>query len=134
MTCAIQPEKLPAHFRNAAIHWGWRYGIPAFLVGTLVFLLVADISSGVTAKTIIYYQGEVDTVTELLTVSIVSSVKELWDVGSYALAIFICITSVMWPYVKLILSLVAWMLPFRKIEKRERFIEIVDVLDKWSFV
>lgn len=99
-----------------------------------MFLLVADISSGVTAKTIIYYQGEVDTVTELLTVSIVSSVKELWDVGSYALAIFICITSVMWPYVKLILSLVAWMLPFRKIEKRERFIEIVDVLDKWSFV
>lgn len=131
----VTPEKLPAHFRNADIHWCWRYGIPAFLIGTLAFLLVADISSGVTAKTrIIAPDGSIFDESTILTVSIVSSVRELWNIGSYALAIFICITSVMWPYMKLVLSLLAWIVPIVKIEKRERFIEIVDSLDKWSFV
>jgi len=131
----VTPEKLPAHFRNPNIHWRWRYGIPIFLIGTLAFLLVADISSGVTAMTqIIAPDGSIFDESEILTVSILSSVKELWNAGSYALAIFICITSVMWPYVKLVLSLLAWIVPIKKVEKRERFIEIVDALDKWSFV
>jgi uncharacterized paraquat-inducible protein A len=67
-------------------------------------------------------------------VSIISSVKELWNAKSYALAIFICLTSVLWPFLKVFLSLAAWMVPIKKIKKRERFIEILDSLDKWSFV
>jgi uncharacterized paraquat-inducible protein A len=127
--------KLPAHFRNPDIHVGWRFGIPAFLIVTLIFLLVADISSGVAAKThLIAPDGSLFAVNEILTVSIISSVKELWNAKSYALAIFICLTSVLWPFLKVFLSLAAWMVPIKKIKKRERFIEILDSLDKWSFV
>ena len=132
---APSTERLPAHMFNPDIHAGWRYGITAFFVFTFILLLVADVSSGVTAKTLIVSpDGEVFDETEILTVSIFTSVRELWHAGSYALAILVCITSVSWPYVKILLSVWAWVFPIRDIKRRERFIEIVDALDKWSFV
>lgn len=103
-------------------------------------LLAADIGSGVAAETRVLKPDdegvdEVFSVTVLLEISIFSSVKELWHTGSYWLAIMIVITSVMWPYVKLTLALLSWMLPnYRSAMTREKLIETIDALGKWSFV
>jgi hypothetical protein len=127
-----------SHFQNPKLSVYWRRGIPLYLLATLGLLLSSDIGSGVSAVTLLIPAGE-DTVNEqqestLLTASIFTAVKDLWHTGSYALTVFIVITSVGWPYAKLLLSLYAWMLPFSSPAKRERLITILDCLGKWSFV
>ena len=106
------------------------------MVANLTILLVADISSGVTAKTQIIDEtdGTIFDENVILTVSIVTSISQLWNAGSKALAIFILLTSLLWPFIKLALTFAAWVLPYRTLKRRELFLEVLDCLDKWSFV
>ena len=100
------------------------------------FLLAADLSSGVVAMTQVIdgSDGSVYSERTILTVSVISSVSALWNANSQALAVFIALASVALPFIKLLLSLLAWVVPYRSLQKRERFLEIVDILGKWSFV
>lgn len=124
-----------SHFRNAeAFPLYVRWGVPAFLLATTTLLIVANIGSGVSAEYILIQDGEIVESRQLLHVSVVTSVSELWKNGSYPLAIFIAVMSVSWPFVKLILEAYAWMRPYKLPGRRERFMVILDVLGKWSFV
>jgi len=69
-----------------------------------------------------------------LNVSVLSSVGKLWNAESYPLAIFIAITSIGWPYIKLAIATYCWMMPYRNFRRRELLIEIIDAFGKWSFV
>lgn len=131
-----KPPPHTSHFRNKEAHSFWsRYGIPIYLLATLGLLLASHIGSGVAAEYILIRpSGEVFEQETLLHASIFTSVKALWSSRSYALAILVVITSIMWPYIKLLLSLCAWMVPYRKPGRRERLLEVVDALGKWSFV
>jgi hypothetical protein len=127
-----------SHFQNPQLSVYWRWGIPLYFLATLGLLTASDIGSGVSAVSLLVPAGE-DTVNEqqentILTVSIFTAVKKLWETGSYALTIFIVITSVGWPYIKLLSSMYAWMSPFSSAAARERLITLLDCLDKWSFV
>lgn len=129
----------PCHLRNSNVFPCWiRIGIPAFLLGTFGLLLASDLGSGVSVDIRLTSFGQVVIDEPLLTVSIFNSVGELWKAGSYPLAILIVITSICWPYIKLALSMYAWVLPIRKgprgLRRRERLIEWLDMLGKWSFV
>lgn len=118
----------------------WRYGMLAYVLGTLALLLASDIGSGiqVITATVPAPDDIWSKTTETLVAdeSIFSSVRQLWNTGSYVLAIFIGITSIVWPYVKLLLTIFAWVAPFT-VEKggrrREQLIGVLDVLGKWSF-
>jgi hypothetical protein len=131
-----KPPTHISHFSNTKTHPAWlRFGIPIYLLATLGLLLASDIGSGVAGEyLLIQPNGEIFEQEVLLQASIFTSVKELWDSGSYALAILIVFTSIMWPYVKLLLSLFAWIAPYRNSRRRERLLEVVDCLGKWSFV
>lgn len=123
-----------SHFRNVEAHPAWlRYGIPLWLIATFILLLNSDVGSGVTADWLLYQNEELIERRALFTASIFSSVKELWSNHSYPLAIFIVITSICWPYLKLLLSMYAWMRPFPKPRRRELLLEVIDCLGKWSF-
>lgn len=129
------PEVYLSHFRNAEAHPVWlRYGIPLFLLCTLVLLINADVGSGVSTDSVLIREGTIIETRVLLAVSVFSSVKELWLNGSYPLAILIAVTSIAWPYVKILISFYAWLVPYRVPRKREFVIEIIDALGKWSFV
>ena len=78
--------------------------------------------------------GAVLETNNILNVSVISSVGKLWDAESYPLAIFIAITSIGWPYIKLALATYSWMMPYHNPKRREKIIEIIDALGKWSFV
>jgi hypothetical protein len=132
---APPPSTKVSHFRNVEAHPAWlRYGIPLWLIATFVLLFNSDIGSGVTADWLLYQKGELIERRSLIEVSIFSSVKELWLNHSYPLAILIVITSICWPYLKLMLSMYAWMRPFPKPRRREFLLEAIDCLGKWSFV
>jgi hypothetical protein len=123
-----------SHFKNQSFPIYVRLGIPTFLLATFCLLLAADIGSGVTADSILMQDGKVVETNSILNVSVISSVGKLWDAESYPLAIFIAITSIGWPYVKLAIATYSWMMPYRNPRRRELLIEIIDALGKWSFV
>lgn len=137
-------KKHTSHIFNKDVHpFHVRWGILLFLIGTLVLLLFADFGSGVTADSILVEQTMDDagvytnttvSSTPILSVSVVSSVGKLWEAQSYPLAIFIAITSIGWPYLKLLLATVAWTTPYSNVRRRELLIETIDALGKWSFV
>jgi hypothetical protein len=133
---AKQPETTYiSHFRNEEVHSVYmRYGVPIFLMCTLILLINAHVGSGVSAEFVLLRDGKVEEQQELLVVSVFSSVTELWHLGSYPLAIFIVLASIVWPYVKLFLTLFAWFAPYQKPRRRERLIEIIDAVGKWGFV
>jgi hypothetical protein len=129
------PEVYLSHFCNADAHPAWlRYSIPLFLLATLVLLLFSDIGSGVSADYVLIQDGNVIEERSLFVASIFSSVKELWLNGSYPLAILIAVTSIAWPYLKILLSVYAWVMPYKNPRRRELLIEMIDALGKWSFV
>jgi hypothetical protein len=129
------PEVYLSHFCNADAHPAWlRYFIPLYLLATFVLLLNSDIGSGVSADYILIRDGNVIEERSLFVASIFSSVKELWLNGSYPLAILIAVTSIAWPYLKIILSVYAWVMPYKNPRRRELLIETIDALGKWSFV
>ncbi len=127
-------EKHIPHIRNDVHSPYVRWGVLLFLLATFILLVFADFGSGVTAESIVMENGEVYETTTILNVSVVSSVGKLWEAESYPLAIFIAITSIGWPYIKLALATVAWVAPYANPRRREFFIEVIDALGKWSFV
>lgn len=132
-------QSCPSHLRNPEIAAWIRWCLPLAIVGTLGLLLASDIGSGVQGVSQLVSTDPTlfPSVTRLLLhASVFTSVARLWDTGSYALAVFICVTSISWPYVKLLLSLYSWIVPFdvTKRRRRERLIEWLDMLGKWSFV
>ena len=121
--------------RNEAISPLWRYGIPLYLLATLSLLFVSHVGSGVSATFILNKpDGSIFQEQTLLKVSIFTSVKKLWDTGSFPLAIWIAISSISWPYLKLAVGMFAWVVPSRNHRRREQILEVADVLGKWSFV
>ena len=127
-------EKHVSHIRNDVHSPSVRWGVLLFLLATFILFVFADFGSGVTAESIVMENGEVYETTTILNVSVVSSVGKLWEAESYPLAIFIAITSIGWPYIKLALATVAWVTPYANPRRREFFIEVIDALGKWSFV
>ena len=128
-------KNLPSHFQNKESHSALiRYGVPVFIVLTFGLILASHIGSGVSAELVFTDNGTLVDEAVILTVSIFTSVRALWDAKSYALAILVVVTSVSWPYVKLILALFSWLAPIRNPLRREKLIHWLDVLGKWSFV
>lgn len=131
------PSLLPSHFRNPDIPRYLRYGVPLFFALTFGLLLASDLGSGVAAYRQLTNPLDPSQNSEalILQASVFTSIGKLWGTGSYALTILIVIASVSWPFVKILLSLYAWMVPFGNApRRRERLLEVIDALGKWSFV
>lgn len=126
----------PAHWKNPEISPILRYGVPIFILATLGLLLASDIGSGVAAYRLLETNDPLipNSQALLLKASVFTSISALWRTGSYALVFLIVIASISWPFVKLLLSLFAWLVPFRSPQRRERLLAIMDALGKWSFV
>jgi hypothetical protein len=124
-----------SHFRNSDAHSALvRFGVPLWTVATLVLLINSDIGSGVSADYILRGEEKIIEQDSLFVASIFSSVKELWINDSYPLAILIAVTSIAWPYIKLLLTFYAWFAPYKNPRGREWLVEVLDACGKWSFV
>jgi hypothetical protein len=127
----------PSHLMNPNIPAAMRYGVPAYFLIAFALLLASDVGSGVAAynKLINPDDPGQDRSKMILQASIFTSIPKLWGTGSYVLTVVIVIASVSWPFVKILLSLYAWCVPFAGApRRRERLLEVIDALGKWSFV
>jgi len=64
------------------------------------------------------------------------SVTDMWKAGVYPLSLFIAIFSGAWPYTKLIMMMICWVVNENKIsyKTRERILIVLDAAGKWSLV
>jgi len=113
-----------------------RYGLPLVILMTVGLFMVSNLADG--ASVLIKYTTNTSS-TELpatFTFTLANSVHDMWNAKVYALSLLIALASGAWPYLKLLLMLCAWLLPPRVlgIRGRERFLQVLDALGKWSLI
>ena len=67
---------------------------------------------------------------------LIGSVTDMWEAGVYPLSILILVFSGVWPYVKLVMLLWAWMMPSKLLSTngRGKILHFLDYFGKWSFL
>lgn len=73
---------------------------------------------------------------DLKPFSLVNTVVQMWEAGAKPLSVLIAAFSGIWPYGKLVLMMICWLLPLRWMhyQHRERILEVLDTLGKYSFI
>ena len=76
------------------------------------------------------------TLPPLFDFTLANSVDDMWKAKVYPLSVLIAVFSGGWPYLKLALMLVAWVVPPRVMEvpRRGRLLGALDALGKWSLI
>lgn len=116
----------------------WRYGIPFLLLTNVVIFISSNtgLGAGVFVE-INPNNGHPPIKTpSLFSFSLANSVRDMWEAKVYALSLLIGLFSGMWPYLKLLLMLFCWLVPgkYLSIPRRERFLQALDALGKWSLI
>lgn len=114
-----------------------RYGVLALLLANIALFISSNSSVGASVYLVIKARGqEALHFPSLFDFSLVNSVRDMWDAKVYPLSILIAVFSGFWPYVKLGLLIMCWVIPFRSISvtHRERVLLILDALGKCRYV
>ena len=93
---------------NPLIPFWARLVIPISIFVNLILFIIGDTGDAVRIDVV----GEVMKVPirfdEFQTLSVISSVLELWKGGAYLLAILLFSLSIAWPYIKLFFLIICW--------------------------
>ena len=114
-----------------------RYLIPALIFCTIFLFLVsttakgADLCLGVRVP-----PNKLFGPYSVMQFTLIHTLEKMWNNGLYTLFFVILVFSLIWPYVKLVLMLVAWTVPERvfSLEQREELLFWLDALGKFSLV
>ncbi|KAL6071759.1 Paraquat-inducible protein A [Balamuthia mandrillaris] len=121
---------------HSHVAWYFRYGIPMVIVINVALFINANISIGASVYAIVQLGLDEVQLPPLFPFSLGSSVRDMWKAGVYPLSLLVAVFSGAWPYLKLILLFLCWMLPVRILsaKRRETVLRVVDALGKWSLI
>lgn len=123
---------------NPKIPKFWRYGMPVILLLNMGCFIIANVQVGVEVrlKMKVNDGAVIHEDLKLKTFNLISSVKDMWDAKVYPLSILIALFSGIWPYTKLILMFLCWVIPQRVLpfKRREILLEILDTMGKYSLI
>eukprot|EP00940_MAST-03C_sp_MAST-3C-sp2_P000973 g973.t1 len=113
-----------------------RWGLPPVIVLLMGLLLWANTSLGAAVTAYVTILGQQERLPDLFEFTLKSSVSEMWNAGVYPLAMLIAGASGGWPYLKLFLMGVVWLMPRSKLDLRGRakFLNILELTGKWSLI
>lgn len=113
-----------------------RYGVPIIIIGSMVMLVNANISLGAAVTAYLTILDQTEKIPDLFKFTLKSSIQEMWNAGVYPLSILIAVASGGWPYLKLALCLLVWLLPrkYLDLQGRNRFLNILEQTGKWSLI
>lgn len=68
--------------------------------------------------------------------SLINTVREMWQAGAYPLSLLVAVWSGFFPYLKLVLMLVCWLVPPHRLHPlhRRRMLLALDMLGKWALI
>lgn len=128
-------QPAPCLARSSLLPWQIRHGVILTLFASIGLNVAGDLSTG--AQTLLSL--EVDGVAEatpspLYYLSLMGSTEDMWTAGVYPLAIFIAITNIVWPLIRLLLLGGIWFSPTGVISAHRRGTILVfcDQLGKWT--
>ena len=114
-----------------------RYSIPVVLVGTMALFLSSNLNIGASTIPVLHEEeGSIIHLPPFFSFSLGNTISEMYHSRVYALMLLILIFSGVWPYLKLVLMLLAWVIPskFFRPERRGQLLVWLDALGKYSLV
>ena len=122
-------------FLNPRISLFWRIFIPLGILLNIALFISSNSSVGASVY-VLFTVGRKVKVPSLFDFGLINSVTDMWKAGVYPLSILIAFFSGIWPYLKLIMMLIAFTTPssLLKKEKRESVLMFLDATGKWSIL
>ena len=123
-------------FSNSEIPILIRWLMPLIILGNAAFFLSGHLSVGGTVIVKVNFAGQELTIADFFEFSIAQSILDLWNTGGKAIAILILLFSGVWPYTKLLITLIFWFLPPCRLSvtRRGSILGLLDALAKWSTI
>jgi AraC-like DNA-binding protein len=94
--------------------------VPVVLLGNIALFLSGHFSQGGSVMIFIQFAGKKFQIDNFYDFSIFQSALDLWKAGGKELAVLIFLFSVIWPYTKIVITLVLWVAPPRLVSIRRR--------------
>ena len=112
-----------------------RLFIPLAILGTFALFLSSNSGTGASVF-VVFNVGRRVQIPSLFDFGLVNSVKEMWEAGVYPMSILVALFSGIWPYLKLILMLVVFILPTTVLSSKRRgtILMVLDATGKWSIL
>ena len=113
----------------------WKVFIPLAITATFALFISSNSGTGASVY-IVFEVGRRIQIPSLFDFGLINSVKDMWEAGVYPLSIIVALFSGVWPYLKLVLMLISFVLPsslFSK-SKRGKILWILDATGKWSIL
>ena len=113
----------------------WRIFIPLTIFGTIALFISSNSATGASVF-IVFNVGRRIQIPSLFDFGLINSVRDMWKAGVYPLSILVAVFSGIWPYLKLVLMLISFILPASLLNprKREIILMILDATGKWSIL
>ena len=122
-------------FLHPQISLFWKIFIPLAIVCTIALFISSN--SGTGASVYIAFQiGRRIQIPSLFDFGLINSVRDMWKAGAYILSVFVAVFSGIWPYLKLLLMIISFVLPtsIYSESKRAKILRILDATGKWSIL
>lgn len=115
-----------------------RIVIPLVIVATITAFIASNLSTGagVDLKVRGVDGSTILSLPDITTFSLGKTVGEMYHAKVYTLMLLVLVFSGVWPYIKLIMMLVSWLLPeqYLSLKRRESLLIWLDALGKYSLV
>jgi len=109
---------------------------PFAVISVMALFLYADLDIGTTVTMVMESDGRSATIGPLFSFSLISTVSHCWASEAYFIAVLTVVASGVWPFVKLVGLLVAWLVPPRcfSVWRRGKILDFLDAWGKYSFL
>jgi hypothetical protein len=113
--------------------------LPMFVIGTIAMLLSSNLSVGASVNVFLTSSGQSAKevkLPSLFAFSLGNTIRQMYQARIYPLLFLVLVFSGVWPYLKLVLLLLGWMvsIPKRVTFQRKQLLLALDALGKFSLV
>jgi uncharacterized paraquat-inducible protein A len=111
--------------------------LPALLLVSLVLFVTANMSLGANVEVLVHVGPEQQfVVKDLFNLTLTGTINDMFNAGIPALGVVIALMSGCWPYIRLALLALAFVLPPRALSPRARgtLLGALDAIGKWAVV
>ena len=122
-------------FLHPKIPLFWKIFIPLGIFSTIALFISSNSGTGASVY-IAFHIGRRIQIPSLFDFGLINSVRDMWKGSAYILSVLVAIFSGIWPYLKLILMLISFVLPTSLYNERKRanILRILDATGKWSIL
>jgi len=135
--CLRTDVKGASMFFDPRLNLSVRVIIPLLLFCTIAIFLSANTGVGASVFVVMTLGSARDvTLPSLFDFGLINTIEDMWTAEVYPLSILVAVFSGIWPYLKVVLMILAWFLPKKIFSEKSRgsLLEWLDILGKWSLL